>query len=406
MPSNGGKEREIPTGPAAWGPRSSAPLWSPDGKYLLIDEIGTLEHNGYWWLLPVNGGPARRIDTSVRPDKFVVQQTYQWLSDNRILFSAGRQSDPISKIWISRLSGDWSTAGVPVRATDTTDLETAACATPNLLAFVRQSAQINLWTLPVDGNAGKVLGTLRPLTHGAASVVDASLSADGKKLAFSANRSGNDFDIYVRDMASGADKLIAGTPVRELYSRLTPDGSKVAWGNVVKSGWPVFVADTEAGTMRQICDDCQGRPGAWLPDGRHLILSHVDPPKRDTLCSSGYGNRAASADSGKQLRKPAHAPSFAGRALDCVLAAGRRRRREPFGRVGARRAHDGVRRALPGSRPGSRVRMGLSRSEYPSGLVPGRALDLFLFAFPFSRGAYHPAAPVRPGVRSVCGPRH
>ena len=60
-----------------------------------------------------------------------------------------------------------------------------------------------------------------------------------------------------------------------MYSVITPDGSRVAFGVVVSAMQvrrPVYIADVASGVVRELCGDCNGRPRDWLFDGRQLVV--------------------------------------------------------------------------------------------------------------------------------------
>ena len=69
---------------------SPAPVWSPDGKYLLfngrrIDDPASLE----WWVAPISGGPPVRTGAHSRLTFFPNWQVpYAW-ADNYVYYATG-----------------------------------------------------------------------------------------------------------------------------------------------------------------------------------------------------------------------------------------------------------------------------------------------------------------------------
>ncbi len=255
-----------------------APVWSPDSTKLLVTGTRDAAVEPDWWIVPIDGGEP--IETglvrTLREKGFQegwLRVAPVWTSDNDIVFS-GRNRDGWS-IWKQRLDPSGvRPEGDPERITTGTAVEWWPSAAAGRLTYVSSHPDNNIWSLPADTNAGTVTGPMRRLTRGSGVTAYLSLSSDGRTLAFASDRTG-DWDIYVKDLAAGTEAVLAGGPDRQMYSALSHDGSHVAYG-VVSSGEaikrPVFVATIANGTIRQICDDCNGRPRVWMPDLRRLLL--------------------------------------------------------------------------------------------------------------------------------------
>jgi Tol biopolymer transport system component len=119
-----------------------------------------------------------------------------------------------------------------------------------------------------------VTGALRRLTRGAGIAAYPSLSNDGRWLAFASDRGGN-WDITLKDLATGTERAVAHGPDRQMYAVITPDGRRIAYGVVVSEPRierPIYVAELSGGASRLICGDCNGRPRDWFPDGMRLVV--------------------------------------------------------------------------------------------------------------------------------------
>jgi Tol biopolymer transport system component len=254
------------------------PVWSPDARYLLAGAKGDPAADAEWWIVPIDGSPP--IHTGIvhllRLKGFNegwLLASPAWTQVDAILFS-GRTEQGWS-IWKQRISPDsFKALGDPERITDGTALEWYPSVAAGHLAFVSSHLDNNLWSLPTDTNTGKVLGPLRRLTRGSGLTGYASLSSDGDTVVFASDRTGN-FDIYLRDMQTGNESVIVSGPDRQMYSVLSKDGRKVAYGVVMpgpKPARPIFVLDVATGASRKVCDDCNGRPREWLLDHRHLLI--------------------------------------------------------------------------------------------------------------------------------------
>ncbi len=86
----GGKPRKLETG-LLW---SRNPLWSPDGKFLLIEGFKTAQRNREWFLVPLEGGACVSVEGP--RGEFILPT--RWLADGTILsvgFNGGLRKVPL-----------------------------------------------------------------------------------------------------------------------------------------------------------------------------------------------------------------------------------------------------------------------------------------------------------------------
>ena len=116
--------------------------------------------------------------------------------------------------------------------------------------------------------------TLRRITRGAGITAYPSLSSDGRAVAFASDRNGN-WDVILKDLGTGKESVVAGGTDRQMYSVITRDARRVAYGVVVSDPRierPIYVADLANGAARLVCKDCNGRPRDWFRDGQHIVI--------------------------------------------------------------------------------------------------------------------------------------
>jgi Tol biopolymer transport system component len=130
---------------------------------------------------------------------------------------------------------------------------------------------LDLWTLPIAANLGKVLGKPEPLTHTAANSFRPSLSVDGKRLVFLSNRSGNS-DVWLKDMVSGNEAALTATPWDESHAWIAADGSKVAYASWEKQNPVIYFISLDAGGKpTPAVRLCEGQPFGWSQDGKRIL---------------------------------------------------------------------------------------------------------------------------------------
>jgi serine/threonine protein kinase len=254
------------------------PIWSPDGKYLLFLGARSLKDipgDAFdWWIAPWNGGPAIRTEAF---DLFRRQRLVEgrpslvapadWAGDH-IFFSA--KSDDVTNLW--RLSFSPSTRkaiGLPQRLTSGTSLEVKpSVLSGDRIVFASLTQNLNIWSLPIEAERGRVIGEGQRLTYGAHDA-HTSLSADGKKLVFLSTRSGNP-DVWMKDLETGKETALTATPLTEEQPEITADGARVCYMVFEGQKWSIHEMSTNGGVSEEICPDCI-RPWDWSPDGKKLL---------------------------------------------------------------------------------------------------------------------------------------
>jgi hypothetical protein len=293
----GGKAFRAPSGggnPIAIQPDFASvlyPIWSPDGKQLLFlaacnpEDIPADAFD--WWIAPRDGGPAIKTESFIlfrsqrimdgRPSLVVPAG---WIGDG-VFFSANLEA--VTSLWrLNLLPSTGKPAGLPQQLTFGTSLE----AKPSVIAgeqiaFASLTQSLNIWSLPVDANLGKVTGDAQKLTDGAHDA-HTSLSADGKKLVLTSTRAGNP-DVWMKDLATDRETALTVTPVSEEQPEITSDGTRVCYMVPEGQKFAIYGVSTNGDVPERLCEDC-GRPWDWSPDGKKILY----------LVAEGRGKRAQS----------------------------------------------------------------------------------------------------------------
>jgi serine/threonine protein kinase len=298
MPASGGQARALVFHPPVHTARY--PIWSPDGKYLMFCGSPGLHPNAQretydWWVASVETGAVFKTEAFSALDKAGLLTSYTlapgaWLND-QVLFSAGpkRQSLPgghipnpneSANLWQAGISHDnWKITGPPRRLTFGTDLTARfSVASTGQVVFSSLSENFDVWSLPIDSSKGKVQGPLERLTQDAAGDSYPSITADGKRMVFWSDRSGN-ADIWWKDLENGQERRLTLDPAYETFPMISPDGSAFAYWSVEAPKQPeIFLAplgsDGHPGPAHKVCEDC-GNLSDLSADAR--TLSYGDP---------------------------------------------------------------------------------------------------------------------------------
>jgi DNA-binding winged helix-turn-helix (wHTH) protein/Tol biopolymer transport system component len=258
VPSTGGTPQPVRSDLTEAG----NPVWSWDGTRLIVygykvDGPSTSD----WWVVPVQGGSATPTGAFPRFRKkgFTLAwrdepRVANW-SGNELLFSA-RVGDSVNLWKIHIGSSDPRVTGNPQRLTSGTELEVYPSLTADgRLVFASLTNSLNVWTLPVvDASSGTVVGQSRRATEAIGPHQYASLSVDGKLLAYSSVRYGHPH-VWIKDFQSGKESPLTSTGPSEHGPQLSSDGSLVTFisGDRRTNG---FVVPVRGGVADQFCTDC------------------------------------------------------------------------------------------------------------------------------------------------------
>jgi Tol biopolymer transport system component len=137
---------------------------------------------------------------------------------------------------------------------------------------------IDIWILPLDADRATPSGELTRLTRDPAIDQRPSLSADGRRIAWETNRGGN-FEVWVKDLASGQEKGLTSSPLREHMPAVSRDGSKVAYDAHDGEKVTVLVTSFDGGEPVKVWEENTGQGSfQWANGGNALLYFHRQPP--------------------------------------------------------------------------------------------------------------------------------
>ncbi len=261
---------------------ASHPVWSPDGEYILFRgwaEADSMEDEDFdWWMVSLEDGETQALGMGRRLTRRGLSQPVipsVWVEEgNELIFSATRgDSTNLWQVPVSSLSRSIAGPLEQLTAGVGPELQPHAVAS-NKVVFSTQMENLDLWSLDIDADAGRVPkgAELKRLTNHAGEDSHPSLSTDGNKVAFVSTRSGNP-DIWLMDLQTQAEINLTATPGDERWPKTGLTGSRVAYGTRTRSDedWTIYTVETEGDlTRRKSCGDC-GRPLDWCSTGDYIL---------------------------------------------------------------------------------------------------------------------------------------
>jgi Tol biopolymer transport system component/DNA-binding winged helix-turn-helix (wHTH) protein len=299
VPSSGGQPQRVGSNFTA----ARAPIWSADGKRLLI--IGYTSAKAYdgssldWFLLVPNGGPAVKTgayDVLVHSGLHRLQTVVAaqatlpgpgcWPVGDTVIFSAmNGGSQNLWEIGISPRTG--KVTRVPRRLTTGAGSEVdPSCASAGALAFTNAETRRDVWSLPFELDRGTSSGALERLTQGLAFREHVSLSNDGRAVAFASDQSGR-MNIWTRDLATGKESRVAGSSFIQRYPVSNAAGSRIAFSVFEGNGKRVVYVAAPGGAPEKLCEGCL-RATDWSGDEKTLLVFGGNPYQINALDASSH----------------------------------------------------------------------------------------------------------------------
>jgi eukaryotic-like serine/threonine-protein kinase len=251
------------------------PAWSPDGKQLAFTtenvELNPQNAQGRseLWSVAVDGGEPRRI---YEGDAVLAS----FSPNNRRIAFTRRISNPFqADVCTIAVSGG---AVVPVTNDRWTDWSPVWSPDGNFVYFASdRGGSMNLWRVPVNEVSGTALGEPEPITAPAAILAHPSISADGKRIAYTsalvtANIQRQRFDPATW-LPTGDPAWVTTGSRRWSSPDPSPGGDWIAFYSLTQPEGNVYVARPDGTGLRQVTGDAAiDRVPRWSPDGKWLTF--------------------------------------------------------------------------------------------------------------------------------------
>ena len=142
-----------------------------------------------------------------------------------------------------------------------------------------------VYTARPDNNPNVYLvrddGEVVRLTDTSASEINATLSPDGRTIAYSSNVEGS-YDVYVMSLhADGRTsdvRRLTSLPGDEYVEHWSPDGSTLTLNSVIANASDIMSIGADGAGLTALTTDGMSAGGAWSPDGTLIAFWHPRAP--------------------------------------------------------------------------------------------------------------------------------
>jgi len=304
MSANGGPPREVL---ADLSTEFLSPLrvaWHPDGQRVSV--WGNHRQFGWsFWTVPLaSGAPVRssvdpRVEAQIK-DADVTFGEFVWQSSGHGLILEG-ESQGVRNLWRVKLDPQtlrWVEGPERLTASSGKDTDITLSADGRKLAFSVRTERSRLWLLPFDSVSGRITGSGEPITIDGIDALQPRLSQDGTKLVFRRQRANHE-ELWVKSLVDGRETLlVAADDFRRTNPIWSPDGSRLVYlhSRLVSPRQTEIDPQTDRSLALRLVNGSdehlltspvRGRqsPTDWTPDGKWILASSEQrTPGQVALC--------------------------------------------------------------------------------------------------------------------------
>jgi Tol biopolymer transport system component len=242
------------------------PRWSADGKRFVFQNIERTKFD------------IRVVELASQRLSWITNDHVQdicpvWSPSGRFLYFSSYRSGGLN-IWRVAVGTDGAPSGSLEQLTSGAgqDVEAAISRDGRRLAFTILKQNADLWRLPVAPESGRVTGPPEKLITSSREDSRGSWSADGQSLAFNTDRSG-EMNIWIRGPGQEPPKPVTRGSGGDYQPRFSPNGRQIAFFSSRAGNPSVWTADVESGRLRRLTtgSSIDVNP-AFSPDGTGIAF--------------------------------------------------------------------------------------------------------------------------------------
>jgi len=242
------------------------PRWSPDGKRIVFQNIERTKFNIR--VLEVNSKDLVPITNDLFQN---IQPA--WSPSSRFIYFTSNRTGGIN-LWRVPVSLEGKAAGALQQLTTGAgqDVEATVSADGQRLAFAILRQNADLWKVPLDPKSGRPTGPPHEIVSTTREDSRGSWSPDGETIAFNSDRSGN-MNLWLDSLRDGTTRQLTKGAGGDFQPAWSPDGKTIAFFSSRTGNADIWMVDVAPGALRQItkATSIDINP-AFSPDGRSIAF--------------------------------------------------------------------------------------------------------------------------------------
>jgi serine/threonine protein kinase len=248
------------------------PRLSPNGQRIAYWGAPSGSTQRDIWTRPQNGGDPLAVTNDPAVDWNPI-----WSPDGRYLYFASNRAGSMNlwRVAIDERTGRVLGAAEQIPTSARYSQHASLSGDGRRLAFVELNRSKNLFRIGFDPARGKVVGQPAAVTRGSRPAEDLALSPDGEWLAF-VSEEGNHEDIFLtRSDGSGQWRNLTNDPFRNRGPVWSPDGRRIAFYSDNGGSYEIRAINVDGGGLRQLTSAgaAQAYFPLWSEDGQRLVFT-------------------------------------------------------------------------------------------------------------------------------------
>jgi Tol biopolymer transport system component len=246
------------------------PAVSPDGRWVVFRRNITAGLRGDLYLLSVGkgliaGGEPRRLTSAALNARHPA-----WIPDGEEILFAAKGS-----LWRLPILGEEPPARLPFVGEDGV-LPVVSRPQPGgpRLVYVRSFQDTNIWRVDTSGPGAPASSPPAVAISSTRADVKPQLSPDGRRVAFSPNRTG-EAEIWLADLdGSNAVQLTSMGAPNTGTARWSPDGRTITFNSNLEGQWEIYVIPAAGGKPRRLTNHpANDNISGFSADGKWIYFS-------------------------------------------------------------------------------------------------------------------------------------
>jgi len=241
--------------------------WSHDGRYLAyLDIAQQIAETSQLRVLRIADGQSFELS-----DASLNIRSPRWAPDDRSIYFVSNQASTWD-LWRQNLDEEKRPRGAKERVTTGVDiLHARFSADGRRLVYAKGRWVANAWRIPIRNDRPATWADAEQLTFDQAFIEFVQVSRDGKWIAFSSDRMGNQ-DLWKMRSNGGDPIRLTSDSALEWAPYWSPDGTQLSFYSNRTGNREIWIMPSDGGAARQLTstNTSLNAGGEWSPDGKYV----------------------------------------------------------------------------------------------------------------------------------------